>query len=482
MHSIAERAIEIATGLGASYADIRIIDVKQQAIETKNVSLARLATSESLGAGIRVLYRGGWGFASTQSLSKQGITNAVKRAVSVAKASASCVNPPITLAPEPVHRVTWQSPCIIDPFTISTEEKIGLLLECAKIMLAVKGVSLTQAEMSFTREHKLFSSSEGSEIDQTFIRSSCGIVANAVAGDDMQRRSWPNSFGGQHENAGWEMVGKWRLSENAQRVAEEAVALLTAPECPQGTADVIVGGSQLALQIHESCGHPSELDRALGHEANFAGTSFLTPSMLGKLQYGAPIVNIFADATAAAALGGFGFDDDGVQAQCVPLVKDGLFVGYLSSRDTAHLIGLERSGGALRAASADYQPIIRMTNISLQPGQAGSRADLIAATDNGILMDTNVSWSIDDKRYNFQFGTEAGYKIEHGRIVGLLKHCSYGGITTEFWNSCDAICGDSEYVDWGVPNCGKGQPVQTMWTGHGAAPARFRKIKVGVTR
>jgi TldD protein len=482
MHHAARNAIDIAIGLGASYADVRIIEQKRQMIQTKDLALAGLTLTESMGMGIRVLYQGGWGFASTQSLTASGISKAAKLAVAVAKASATCVNPPITLATEPRHRAKWQSPCLIDPFTISLEEKVGLLLDCAKIMRAVKGISLVQGEMTFTKENKVFVSSEGAEIEQTFVRSSCGIEANAFTADDRQRRSWPNSFGGQSENAGWEVVHKWQLQKNARRIAEEAVALLKAPMCPEGTTTVIIGGSQLALQIHESCGHPSELDRALGHEANFAGTSFLTKEMLGKLQYGSKIVNLVADATAVGALGGFAYDDEGVAAQCVPLVQDGLFVGYLSSRDTAHLIGLDRSGGATRAESYNYQPIIRMTNISLRPGQAGTLDDLIGDTDDGILMDTNKSWSIDDKRYNFQFGMEAGYKIERGKIVGLIKNPSYGGITTEFWNNCDAICSQSEYIDWGVPNCGKGQPMQTMWTGHGAAPARFRKIQFGMAR
>ena len=482
MSQLANRALEAALQLGASYADVRIISQQKEYIQVKDEQLAALNVSESIGLGIRILYNGGWGFASTQKLTKKSIDDAVKRAFSVAKASASCVSPAITLAPEPAYQATWVSPFLIDPFKISIDEKIAVLMQCAGIMRAVQGVSLTQGEMSFIREHKYFASTEGSQIDQTFIRSSCGIEANAFSPDDRQRRSWPNSFGGQYENAGWEIVEKWQLPQNAQRIAEEAVALLTASDCPSKTGDVIVGASQLALQVHESCGHPSELDRALGHEANFAGRSFLTPLMMGKLQYGSNLVNLIADATAHGALGGFAFDDEGVQAQCIDLVKDGVFVGYLSSRDTAHLIGLSRSGGAVRAQSWNNQPIIRMTNISLRPGAAGSLEDLIADTEDGILMETNKSWSIDDKRYNFQFGMEAGYEIKKGKVTRLLKNPSYGGITTPFWNSCDAICSEESYVDWGVPNCGKGQPCQTMWTGHGAAPARFRNIEIGVTK
>lgn len=480
MQALAQEAIDAATALGATYADVRIIERRQEVIQTKNQALAAVNIGDSMGAGIRVLYQGGWGFASTQKLDSDGIAQAAARAVEVAKASATCVETPIKLAPVPVYRTKWISPYLIDPFTVSLEQKVRILIECGKIMNSVKGITLAEGEMTFIREQKLFVSSEGSVIEQTFIRSSCGIEANATDGDERQRRSWPNSFGGQHENAGWEMVAKWNLPGNAERIAEEAVALMKAPLCPQETKDIIIGASQVGLQIHESCGHPVELDRALGQEANFAGKSFLVPNMLRQLKYGSEIVNLVADATAYGALGGFGYDDEGVAAQCIPLVTNGMFTGYLSSRDTAEIIGLKKSGGAMRAESWNFQPIIRMTNISLLPGSAGGLQDLIADCDDAIYFDTNKSWSIDDRRNNFQFGTEAAYKIKNGKIVGLLKNPSYGGITTEFWNSCDAICGREAYTEWGLPNCGKGQPMQTMWTGHGAAPARFRKIRVGV--
>lgn len=480
MLELAQRAIEVAAGLGATYVDVRVVDQEYQYIKTKDLTVAGLNLGTSHGIGVRVLSNGGWGFASTQELTTEGVTSAAVRAVEVAKASALCLDKPVELAPEPAHKAIWTSPYTIDPFTISIEDKLAVLFNAARIMLKVKGVTLAQGDMTFIKERKVFVSSEGSHIEQNFVRSSCGIVSNATRDDDRQRRSYPNSFGGQHENAGWEMVARWDLSAHAERIAQESVALLDAPQCPPQIGTVIIGASQLGLQVHESCGHPSELDRALLHEINFAGASFLTPNLLGNLRYGSEIVNLVADATTTAGLGGFGFDDEGVQAQCVPLVKDGIFTGYLSSRDTASLIGLTRSGGAMRAESWNRQPIIRMTNISLLPGDAGSLNDLIADTDDGIYMDTNKSWSIDDRRYNFQFSTEAGYLIKNGKIVGLLKNPSYGGITTEFWNSCDAICGEAEYVHWGLPNCGKGQPSQVMWTGHGASPARFRNVKIGM--
>jgi TldD protein len=480
MQTLAKRALEVAKALGATYADVRIVQSVSERIETKDLTVAEFNRGSSAGIAIRVL-SGGWGFASTQRFSKAAVEQAARRAVNAAKASARCLDKPIELAPEPAYHATWVSPHLIDPFTVSDDEKIAVLMNSARTMLSVKGVTLARGMLSFTREHKLFVSSHGSVIDQTFIRTGCAIDATARSNNDQQKRSYPNSFG-QFENAGWEMVQRWNLPGNAQRIGQEAVQLLSAPQCPAGVFDVIIGSSQLGLQIHESCGHPSELDRALGHEANFAGRSFLVPDKLHNLQYGSPIVNLVADATAHSALGGFAFDDDGVAAQCVDLVKNGIFTGYLSSRDTAPLIGLTRSGGCMRSESWNRQPIIRMTNISLRPGTAGSLEDLIATTKDGILMECNKSWSIDDRRYNFQFGMEIGWLIKDGKIVSMLKNPSYSGITTEFWNSCDAICGAQEYVEWGVPNCGKGQPMQTMWTGHGASPARFRGVKVGMAR
>jgi TldD protein len=480
MEKIALQAIDIATGMGASYADARVIESDWQHLETKNRAVGAVNIGSSQGIGIRALCNGGWGFASTQDLTAKGIEEAARHAVATAKASAICLDKPIVLAAEPAHIADWASPCVKDPFAISLEDKLAVLLKAAEIICAVKGVTLAQGSMNFLCDKKYFASSEGARINQTFHRAACGIVSNATGNNDRQRRSYPSSFGGQWQLAGWELIEHWDLPAHAQQIAEESVVLLTAPACPKDVKDVILGSSQLALQIHESCGHPTELDRALGQEINFAGASFLTPDKLNKLQYGSSIVNLVADATAPGGLGSFGFDDEGVQSQKVYLVKDGLFTGYLSSRDTASLIGLNRSGGMMRSESWNRTPIIRMTNINLEPGNAGSLEDLISDTKDGILMETNKSWSIDQLRYNFQFSTEIGWEIKNGKRGQMLKNPSYGGITPEFWNSCDAICGPDEYILWGVPSCGKGQPMQTMWTGHGAAPARFRNTKVGM--
>jgi TldD protein len=307
------------------------------------------------------------------------------------------------------------------------------------------------------------------------------MSATAVNDNESQERSYPKSLGGQLEGRGFEAVREMGLPENGQRIAEEAVALLDAPQCPSAEMDVILEASQVAIQVHESCGHPTELDRVLGMEASFAGTSFLTTDRLDRLQYGSEVVNIDADATAPGGLGTFGWDDEGVAAQNVPLVSVGRFVGYLTSRETAPVIG-RRSMGSSRSATWRNLPIIRMTNINLRPGEAGTLEDLIADTKDGILFGTNRSWSIDERRLNFQFGTEIGWLIRNGKRAGMVRNPTYTGITPRFWGSCDAVCGPSEWRLWGEPYCGKGEPMQTAAVGHGAAPARFRGVQVGVGR
>jgi TldD protein len=306
-------------------------------------------------------------------------------------------------------------------------------------------------------------------------------VATSFGANEIQKRSYPNSFGGQHTLQGYELVEAMDLAGQATRVGEEAVALHHAEQCPEGTGTIVLAGNQRGLQIHESVGHPIELDRVLGMEANFAGMSFLTIDKLRKLRYGSDIVNAVADARLehGPGLGSFGYDDEGVPAQCTPIISNGLFTGYLSDRETALAIGEKRSGGTSRTESWNRLPMIRMTNVSLLPG-TWKYEDLIADTDDAILMDTNRSWSIDDRRYHFQFSTEIGWEIKGGKKGKMLKNPSYSGITTEFWGSCDAICSRDYWTLWGTPNCGKGQPMQTMGTGHGASPARFRNVKIGV--
>ncbi len=482
MKETANWALNVAQLHGASYADARIADERSRVLSTKNGKIGSASDSESQGIGVRVIANGAWGFAASDDLSRAAVEATAVRAVDIAKASSRVKQDDIQLAPEKPHTAAWTSPVQIDPFTTSVEQNLEVLLKIDAELRSVAGVTLAETNMNFRREEQWFVSSEGSNIHQTKYTTGVGYVAYAFAGSEIQKRSYPNSYGGQWQNKGYELIEELKLVENARRVAEEAVALHKADQCPEGVFTVILGGSQLGLQIHESVGHPIELDRVLGMEANFAGTSFLTLDKLGALRYGSELVNIVADARQehGPGLGTFAFDDEGVPAQCTPIISHGLFTGYLTSRETAHAIGAGRSGGTLRAESWNRLPLIRMTNVSILPGEKPlSLEQLIADTDRGIYMETNRSWSIDDKRYNFQFSCEMGWEIRNGKRVRMLKNPSYSGITTEFWNSMDAICSRDEWVLWGTPHCGKGQPQQVMGTGHGAAPARFRNIKVG---
>jgi TldD protein len=477
----AHLAIETAKRRGASYADTRVMDIRHRDISVKNGEVGTLAEAESLGVGIRVIANGAWGFASTDRLTRDGVEACAREAVAIAKASALAKRANVALVPERAYVDTWQNPFLKDPFRIPVERQIDLLLSADEEMRRVKGITLAEGSMSFRSIEQLFVSTAGSSIHQIKMQSGAGIVATSFAGSEIQKRSYPNSFGGQHMLEGYELIESLDLVGNAPRIAEECVALHSAAQCPEGHKTVILGASQLGLQIHESIGHPIELDRVLGMEANFAGTSFLTIDKLRKLNYGSDIVNVVADARLdhGPGLGTFAYDDEGVPAQCTPIITNGLFTGYLSSRETAAAIGEKRSGGTVRCESWNRLPMIRMTNISLNPG-TWKYEDLISDTDDAILMETNRSWSIDDKRYHFQFSTEIGWEIKGGKIGRMIKNPSYSGITTEFWNSCDAICSREHWTLWGTPNCGKGQPQQTMGTGHGASPARFRDVRVGV--
>jgi TldD protein len=482
MKELASWALNTASLGGASYADVRIVEDRSRALSTKNGKIGTASDSQSLGFSVRVIVDGAWGFASSADLGRSSVEATAARALEIARASAKVKQSDVRLVPEKASTAEWTTPFKIDPFTISVEQNLALLMKIDAEMRSVAGVTLAETNMNFRREEQWFLSSEGSDIHQTKVTTGAGYVAYAFAGSEIQKRSYPNSFGGQWQNKGYELIDELKLVENARRIGEEAVALHRADQCPEGSFDIILESSQLGLQIHESVGHPIELDRVLGMEANFAGTSFLTLEKLRTLKYGSELVNVVADARQehGPGLGTFGFDDEGVAAQCTPIISNGLFTGYLSSRETAPIIGLDRSGGTLRAESWNRLPMIRMTNISILPGEKPlSFEQLISSTDHAILMQTNRSWSIDDKRYNFQFGTEIGWEIKNGKRVRMLKNPSYSGFTTGFWNSMDAICSRDEWILWGTPNCGKGQPQQVMGTGHGAAPARFRGVKVG---
>jgi TldD protein len=480
MKDIAEAALNAAQIKGASYADVRVDERVQQDIAVKNGQLAAVSDDASEGFGVRVLVDGAWGFAGSDRLEKAEVEEVVSRAVRIAKASARVRSAPVDLGAPVTSRGSYRTPIERDPFGVPLSEKVDLLLRADQAMASVKGVRIREGSMEFIRQKKLFASTDGAWTEQELYESGAGIEATATSPDEVQNRSYPNSFGRHQGSGGYEFVTALELDRHGQRIAEEAVQLLSAPQCPSGVKTLILGASQVGLQIHESCGHPTELDRVLGMEAAYAGTSFMTPEKLNHLRYGSTKITITADALTPTGLGTFGWDDEGVPAQRSYLVKDGLFVGYLTSRETASVLG-QQSNGTMRADGWNRIPLIRMTNVSLQPGDS-SLEQMIAETKDGVYMETNRSWSIDDRRLNFQFGTQLAYEIVDGKRGRLLKNATYAGITPEFWNSCDAVAGRAEWKVWGLANCGKGQPPQVAHVAHGAAPARFQKVRVGILK
>ena len=479
MNELIDLALDAAQRSGASYADVRVSERHEESLTVKNGALEAASSNLSTGFGVRVLVDGAWGFSGSAVMTRPEVERVTREAIDIARASGLASGQPVALDDTPPQVDSYRTQVEEDPFAVSIDDKLALLFEADANMASVAGVTVRHGTIDVASERKTFASTEGAHIEQDLTEAGAGIEATAVNSHESQVRSWPNSSGGQHVTGGYEAVRAMDLAGNAQRIAEEAVALLSAEDCPSDEMTIVVDSSQMALQVHESCGHPIELDRVLGMEASFAGTSFLTLDKLDRLRYGSEIVNIDADATAPGGLGTFGYDDEGVPAQNVPIVSSGQFVGYLTSRETAPIIG-RRSMGSSRASGWNVIPLIRMTNVNLRPGDAGSLDDLIADTDDGLFLSTNRSWSIDDRRLNFQFGTQIGWRIRHGKLAEMIKNPTYTGITPEFWGGCDAICGPHEWRLWGVPNCGKGEPMQTHRVGHGAAPTRFRNVRVGV--
>jgi TldD protein len=481
VNELLDAALDAAAGSGAAYADVRVGELTSESLSVRGEGVESLDRAESLGCGVRVIADGAWGFAATAGLTRADAAGAARTAVEVARASATALKRPVELAEEPVHRDSWATTADKDPLAVPLEDKVGLLMRATEQMQRVPRVRVARGTMDVLRQTTWFASTEGSRIDQTILHVGAGIEATAVADGDAQVRSYPGSFRGHYAAGGYEIVEAMELADHAQQTAEEAVALLDASECPSTVTTVVLDGHQVMLQVHESVGHPTELDRVLGMEAAFAGTSFVGVEDLGRLRYGSGLVSITSDPTLAGGLGSYSYDDEGVQGRAADLVRDGILVGFQTSRETAAAAGVERSNGTMRADGWENFPLIRMTNVNLLPG-SGTLDDLLADVDDGIYMMTNKSWSIDDKRKNFQFGCEIAWEIRKGRLGRLLKNPRYTGITTEFWGSCDAIAGPEEWKVWGTPNCGKGQPGQTMRVGHGTSPARFREVATGFAR
>jgi TldD protein len=472
-------ALEEATKKGASYADIRISEILNEILTVKNGEPEAVTLLQTKGFGVRVIADGAWGFAGSIDINKEEIMKTVEKAVSIAKASAMLKKKEATLIREEAKEDQYSSSFQKDPFKIPVEEKLDVLVQAGRILKEQSPlIKAAYAYYRGFRENKLFMSTEGAKISQKITWCGGGLSAIAVKNGEMQTRSYPASFGGNNATGGYEFFESFALVDHSKETGQELLKLLEAEKCPSGQIELILTGDQLALQIHESCGHPTELDRVLGTEADYAGTSFLTPEKLRNFRYGSEKVNLVADATVPHGLGTFGYDDEGTKAKKVYLVKEGLFVGYQSSRETAVELNLGESSGGMRADSPLALPLIRMTNINLLPGDWKAE-ETIEDTKDGVLLMTNRSWSIDDRRVNFQFGTEIGWRIKNGSKENMVKNPTYMGVTPQFWGSCDAISKD-DWIMHGVPNCGKGVPSQVMYVGHGCGTARFRKVRVGL--
>ena len=461
----------------ADYADVRHVRLRQEAIAMRNGELDELDSHEEEGFGVRVQIGGRWGFAAAAGSHQAAAEEALSRALTVADAQPSAGSRALT--DEPAADGSYSSPAEIDPFSISLEDKLALLTAADAALRVEPGVAVALAYVESRAEQKTFSSTDGGFFEQRTVECGGGIEATAVRDGESQTRSYPASHSGGIAQAGWEHVQALDLVGNAARVAEEAVALLDAPPCPEGRTTLVLAGEQLGLQIHESVGHAVELDRILGYEASYAGTSWVPADEIGSLRYGSDAMSITADATLPRGLGSYGWDDEGVAAQPLQIVRDGVLQGVLSSRESAAEIGLTRSGGCSRAEGFARQPIVRMTNVSLDPGTAGSLGDLLAGVDRGILIDTNRSWSIDSRRLHFQFGGQVAWEIVDGELGRMLRDPVYSGVTPRFWANLDGVCSEDEWRLVSLTNCGKGEPGQMARVSHGGAPARFRDVQVG---
>jgi TldD protein len=468
-------------GGASSYVDVRWVERTLERLTVSGGRVERVVSEQDEGLGIRVAARsGGFGFAATRDVTRAGGLAALHRATAIARAQPAAPLRP--LVPIPVARGSWSGACEIDPFSQPIEARLELLLAADALLGGDPRVVRTQAESIAVRTRKAFASSDGTVVTQELTECGGGIEVHAADADDVQVRSYPSAHGGNVAAAGYEHLLGLDLVGNAPRVAEEALALLLAPECPPERTTLVLGDEQLALQVHESIGHALELDRIQLGEASYAGTSWVSPADIGRLRYGSDELRVSADATLAGGLGSFGWDDEGVAGRRTMLIESGILRAALSDRTSAAELGLPASGGCARADGFSRQPIVRMTNVSLEPGHAGTLDELIAGVKHGVYMETNRSWSIDDRRLHFQFATELGREIRDGRLGRLVRNPSYAGLTPRFWSSLEGVCSTSEWRVWGLLNCGKGEPGQVAHVSHGAAPARFRDVEVGVAR
>lgn len=480
---LAQSAIAEITRLGCEYGEIRLCTYRSQNLYARDRSLSTLSDNVSSGFGVRVLLDGAWGFAASPNKTPAEVKRIVALAVEIAKASRLTQQTKVRWVPVEAYHDTYITPIEIDPFTIPIGEKADLLLSLNEKLLsyAERGIKKASSYLSFTLEEKLFASTVGSLIEQTLYRSYPGFSCTAVANGDAQSRSYERP----PLNLGYEHIDSTDLNSQVERLAEEAIEKVHAPISPSGIrSTLILKPTNLYLTIHESVGHPTELDRVYGYESNFAGTSFATTDKLNQLQYAAPWINFKGDRTQLNGRSTTGYDDEGVKSQDWYIVKDGVLVDYLTDRETAYRLGRPNSNGCAYADSWSSVPMVRIPNLGLEPGKEGDShtatlEEMIADTESGILIDGTGSFSIDQQRRNFQFGGDAFWKVEKGKIVGMLKDVTYHAMTTDFWNSVDAIGTASERIQCGTNICGKGEPIQIAQMTHACVPVRVQNIHIG---
>ena len=476
LDDIVKRALGAATKAGATYADVRVVRHRRESVSTREDRVERVSFTEEYGIGVRVI-AGAWGYAGTQSVTAKDAERVARAAVEVAKANAKLLKVQIKLAPTPVNVDVWQTALTKDPFKIPLEDKAELLLSINREAMKVAGVKFVSSSYFANSEWKLFASTEGAYLEQEVVRVGPDYSVTAVDNKRGEFESVSHTIAPRQ--AGWEYVESAPLVADARKVAEQAVEKLKAPSVEPGKRDLVLDPTHLWLTIHESIGHPTELDRALGYEANFAGTSFATPDKLGKLRIAAPALTFYADKTTPGALATCGYDDDGVATQKWNLVDKGLFVAYQTTREQAAWINEKESRGTSYADSYASFPFQRMPNVNLAPGpKERSLDEIIASTDDGIYIVGDGSYSIDHQRYNFQFGGQTFWEIKKGKRTRMLKDVAYQANTIDFWNACDQLGGPSTWWMGGAMQDGKGEPSQSNAVSHGCPVARFKKINV----
>jgi TldD protein len=476
-NALADIALSTARKLGVTYADIRINRYRNEQISTREKQVQNVSRSQNFGFGVRVLFKGTWGFASSRTVTAEEVRRLTRQAVDIARANSVYQRKRVTMAPASKVVANWKSAFEKDPFEVSIDDKIQFLLKLNEQAMKTEGVSFVNSSMGFVNEQKFYASTDGSRIDQYIIRANPSFNVTAVnrATGDFQSRT---DFGGP-QGMGYEYMEKYPWLQEAERAGHDAVAKLKAKPIEAGKYDLVLHPSHLWLTIHESVGHPTELDRALWWEADYAGTSFLTPDKTGKLQFGSKIVNFVADRTQRGGLATIGYDDEGVPGQQWHLIKDGLFVDWQTTRDLAQMSPGKKSYGCLHADSWGSISFPRMPNVSLQPASGNtSMDDLVAGVEKGILIYGNGSYSIDQQRYNFQFGGQTFWEIKNGKVGPMVRDVAYQSRTTDFWNSCDGLGGQATYEIGGSFNDGKGEPGQSNAVSHGCPVARFRQVNV----